>query len=121
MTLRFHVFPALALIGLCACQPESTTGAQATVYFVAVAPLCSSVIPVAFSLDGQSLGADTFRIALPNPHTTSRSFMVTPGQHVLGAHIPTGANFASGYIWPDQTLTFVAGAAVADSLPFYCS
>lgn len=47
--------------------------------------------------------------------------MVTPGQHALGAHVVNGANFASGYVWPDQTMTFVAGATVADSLPFYCS
>ena len=119
--VRFHVLPALGLLGLCACQPASSTGASTTVYFVAVAPTCSSVVQVAFTLDDQPLGTDTFRIALPNPHTTSRSFMVTPGQHALGAHVPTGATFAGGYVWPDQTLTLVAGATVADSLPFSCS
>ena len=121
MARRFHILHALGVIGLCACENPAASPASATVYFVAVAPLCSSVIPVAFSLDGQPLGTDTFRIALPNPHTISRSFAVTPGQHTLGAHVPTGANFAGGYVWPDQTVTSVAGAAVADSLPFYCS
>ncbi len=121
MVRRSRLCHVLALLGLGACANGSTTGASATVRFVAVAPLCSSVFPVVFSLDNQPLGTDTFRIALPNPHTTSRSFMVTPGQHVLGAHIANDANFASGYTWPDQTVTLVAGAAVADSLPFYCS
>jgi hypothetical protein len=121
MARRSHVLYALGLIGLCACENPAASPASATVNFVAVSQTCSSVIPVAFSLDGQPLGTDTFRIALPNPHTTSRSFMVTPGQHALGAHIPISANFGGGYVWPDQTVNLVAGATVTDSLPFYCS
>lgn len=35
------------------------------VYFELDAPLCSSVIPVQFQVDGSEVGVDTFRVNLP--------------------------------------------------------
>ena len=120
MSNRLTLRHALGAIALSACGSTAVVGPSATVDFVAVAPLCSSVLPVEFTIDGRVAGTDTFRIALPNPHTRSRDFAVSPGSHVLGARVVDGG-FGSGYVWPDTTVTAMAAAAFADSLPFYCS
>jgi len=87
----------------------------ATVDFLIDAPLCSSRIPVEFSIDGAIVGTDTFLVHLGTvEHTRSRAFTAPPGRHTL--HAATGL-----YAWPDKTLTFADGQSVTDTLPFYCS
>ena len=110
--------PLLAF-AIAACSRAGVTAPHGTVQFVLVAPLCSSVIPVQFSIDGVRVGADTFRVNVSGPHTTSRGFSAPVGAHTLGAQV-TGS-FAGGYVWPAATVTVSAGQTAADSLSFYCS
>lgn len=108
----------LSIVGLgalAACSSTEAPQPTGAVNFVLVAPLCSSVLPVSLSIDGQAVATDTFRVAVSNPHTVSRDFPVTPGRHVLGAHV------IGGYVWADLTATVTAVATTSDSLPFYCS
>ena len=105
------VLPVVAAIAACGTGPRDS----ATVRFVLNAPLCSSLLGMRFSIDGAVVGSDTFRVNLPNPHTTSRAFATAPGEHVLGARVD------GGFVWPDTTVTLAAGAAFDDSLPLYCS
>ncbi|MEP6621324.1 MAG: hypothetical protein ABJE47_18505 [bacterium] len=110
---------ALGTVALASCGGSSPTAPSASVNFVLVAPLCSSILQVPFSIDSQLVATDTFRVAISPVHTTSRDFPVSPGQHILSARI-TGA-FGNGYVWPDRAVNAMAGAVVADSLPMYCS
>ena len=102
-------------IALCACQSSTLTERSSTLQFVLVAPLCSSTLPVEFSVDNQVVGVDTFRVMLPSAHTVSRAFDVPPGPHLVGARV------VGGYVWAPRSLSIAPGAAVVDSLPFYCS
>ena len=86
-----------------------------TVQFAIDAPLCSSRIPVQFSIDALDVGADTFSVNLSPEHTTSRAFVATVGQHTLAAHV------VNGYMWPDKVVILAAGDVYTDTLPFYCS
>lgn len=106
---------ALAAMFCAACHTSTSAERPATVTFVLVAPACSSVLPVQFSVDGQSVGTDTFRVAVSAPRTVSRPFAVSPGQHTLGAQV------VGGYVWPPLAVSITSGAVLADSLPFYCS
>lgn len=99
---------------LAACH-STTAPEKATVEFAIVAPLCSSVIPAQFSVDGVAIGVDTFRVDVAGPRTLSRGFAVSPGVHMVGARVP------GGYIWADTQMTLVGGRTVTDSLPYYCS
>lgn len=105
---------ALAGPGL-GCEGGEAAAPQAGVRFVIDAPLCSSVIPVDFFLDGAALGRDTFRVQLLPEHLVSRRFDVPPGSHTVGAQVP------GGFVWPDTLVTLPAGAVFEDTLPFYCS
>jgi hypothetical protein len=105
----------VAAAGVVACASATDVATPATVTFVIDAPLCSSVIPVQFSIDGHVVGIDTFRVALANPHTSSREFTTPAGSHTLSAQT------VAGYVWPAKDVTLGAGQAVTDSLPFYCS
>ncbi len=87
----------------------------ATVYFELDAPLCSSMLPVRFSIDGVEVEVDTFRIHLPPDHVRSRGFALAAGDHLLGAGIPNGLT------WPDTLVHLAAGASFTRWLPFYCS
>ena len=98
-----------------ACTGEDAAGPRTGVRFVLDAPLCSSVFPVDFYLDGAMLGSDTFRVHLPPDHLESRRFGVSPGTHTIGAQVP------GGYVWPDTQVTLPAGTVFEDTLPFYCS
>jgi hypothetical protein len=109
----------LGMIALGSCTSASAVAPLATVRFVIVAPLCSSIIPVQLSIDHQPVATDTFRVAINPVHTTSRDFSVSAGPHTLGARVISA--LGSGYVWPDTTVTLAAGAVAADSLPFYCS
>ena len=113
MTQRIAL--GICAAGLVACASTTPVGPSATVAFVIDAPLCSSVIPVQFSIDGHLVGVDTFRVAVLSPHTSSRTFAVPPGEHTLNAQT------MAGYLWPGKTVTLSAGQALVDSLPFYCS
>ena len=86
----------------------------ATVDFLIDAPLCSSRIPVEFSIDGRIVGTDTFLVHLAPVHIRSRAFTASPGRHTL--HAATNL-----YAWPDKTVTLTDGQFVTDTLPFYCS
>jgi hypothetical protein len=111
----FRTFSIVCVLLLAACNGADVAAPSATVHFVLDAPLCSSIIPVQFSIDGLEVGVDTFRVDIPSPHTTSRAFAVSLGAHTLSAR--TGA----GYAWPDKAVSLAAGQAFADSLSFYCS
>jgi hypothetical protein len=112
MRTRVHYAAAVACV---ACHSSAILEQPATVNFVLVAPGCSSVLPVEFSLDNRLVGVDTFRVAVAAPRTVSRAFEVSPGQHVLGAQV------VGGYVWASRVVVIAPGTAVSDSLPFYCS
>ncbi len=99
---------------LLACATDPVAPAP-KVYFVLDAPLCSSSLAVQFSVDGALVGTDIFRVHLPPDHTTSRVFATSLGTHTVGARV------VNGFVWPDTTVTLVAGQVFARSLPFYCS
>ena len=105
----------IAAVGACMTTEPATHTAQ--VHFVLDAPLCSSTIPVSFSIDGAVVGVDTFRVHYPPNHTESRTFSVTLGAHVLGAR--TFGAFS--YAWRDTVVIASSRAITTDSLPFYCS
>jgi hypothetical protein len=106
---------SLVFAGVTACARSTTASAPpATVYFQLDAPLCSSIIPVVFSIDRTDVGTDTFRVHLANEHVISRGFDVTPGTHLLGARM-------AQYRWPDSSATVSAGQQLTRSLPLYCS
>lgn len=92
------------------CAPD-----VATVIYQLDAPLCSSQLPVEFSIDSALVGSDTFRVNLSPNHTQSRPFAVSAGRRRLGARV------VNGYIWPDTVVQLVGGQVFTDSLPFYCS
>jgi hypothetical protein len=100
---------------LVACSGVGSVEPQPTVRFVLDGPLCSSVVPVQFSIDALRVGTDTFFVHLAPEHTTSRSYVTSAGQHVIGART------LWGYVWPDKQVTLSPGEVFADSLPFYCS
>ena len=101
-------------IALFACSSTRPDEAEASVYFRLDAPLCSMALPVRFSIDGALVGVDTFRVNVSNPHLTTRAFTATAGRHVLSANAFAGT-------WPDTTVRLQAGAALTDTLSFYCS
>lgn len=111
---RMKSWTLAAAVGFAACRGSATEPSTA-VNFVIVAPLCSSVIPVEFTIDSRTVGTDTFRVAVSAPRTVSRNFSVTPGQHFLGARV------VDGYAWSPQAVFVASGTVVSDSLPFYCS
>jgi hypothetical protein len=88
---------------------------RTTVVFILDAPLCSSMLPMEFSIDSVLVGSDTFRVRLPPNDTISPSFRTTPGSHSLGAHV------INGLIWPDTAVTLTEGESFSLLLPFYCS
>jgi hypothetical protein len=104
-----------ALVTLGACRDSVPTAPQSTVYFALDAPLCSSVLPVQFSIDSALVGTDTFRVNLAPNHTTSAAFTTSAGIHVLGARV------VGGYVWADTVVSLGAGAVLTKTLPFYCS
>ncbi len=103
---------ALAFSG---CRGAESVAPRATVYFMLDAPLCSSIIPVQFSIDHIQVGTDTFVVNLAPEHTMSRGFETSVGQHTLSARA------GHGYVWPDKSVTLVEGQDFTDTLPFYCS
>lgn len=106
----------IGLAAVCACSSTDVGAPSATVIFVLDAPLCSSIIPVQFTIDSLQVGTDTFKVDVAGgPHTTSHSFAVAPGHHTLSARIDRG------FVWPDKSVTLAAGQAFADTLPTYCS
>jgi hypothetical protein len=111
---RTALLLALSCAPLAACRDSSAPDTTA-VDFVLVAPLCSSVLPVELFVDGRVVVTDTFRVAVSNPHTVSRSFPVSPGRHVLDAHV------IGGYVWPTDTTSVLSGSIATDTLQFYCS
>ena len=115
MKHRLALPVTLALGITVACHNAPTVPSLAAVNYVLVAPLCSSIIPVEFTIDRERVGVDTFRVGLANAHTVSRAFILTEGQHTVEAKT------TSGYVWPVMTVTLARGATVSDSLPFYCS
>lgn len=115
MLKPFTVLGVLVSSAVVACGGESAVAPSASVRFVIDAPLCSSILPVQFSIDNVLVGTDTFRVAVTSVHLTSRAFTVAPGAHTLGARVP------AGYTWTDKTVMFAVGDALSDSLPFYCS
>ena len=109
----------LILISFAACRANSTAPATATVYFVLDAPLCSSIIPVQFTVDNIAVGTDTFRVRVARERPTSAAFTANAGTHMLGATVTGGP--ITGYTWPNVLVTLAAGAVKLDSLSFYCS
>ena len=114
MSIARLAWLSIGLVALLSCIAEPVAR-EATVYYAIDAPLCSSRIPVQFSIDSVQVGTDTFVVNLAPEHTRSRGFMTTVGPHTLSARV------VGGYIWPDQPVTLSAGEVFTDSLPFYCS
>jgi hypothetical protein len=109
---------SIAAIGLAACAAEEPAALPSSVYFFD-APLCSSIIPARFYIDGVLAGSDTFRVNLAPERLTSRAFQTSAGQHTLGARGSLGAPV--DYVWPDTTVDLTAGGTLVHSLPLYCS
>jgi hypothetical protein len=105
----------LAVLCCSACHNPVGADRPAAVKFVLVAPLCSSVLPVEFFVDSQSVGVDTFRVNVSEPHIASRDFAVLPGSRTLEARV------VGGYVWPPDSVSILPGSVYADSLAFYCS
>lgn len=112
---RFVVLPYWGLLVLVAGCDSRPTAPSATLNFELDAPLCSSILPVEFQVDGIQVGVDTFRVHLPPDHIRSRNFRLEPGHHTLSAAIP------HGFTWPDTLVTLEAGESFIRRLPFYCS
>jgi len=117
MSVPSRALLRISAISMMVFACDRPTAPQAQVRFVLDAPLCSSVMPVEFFVDGMTVGQDTFRVHLAPEHTVSRVFTVSTGAHILGART-TGA-FA--YAWPDAHVTASPTATTTDTLPFYCS
>ncbi len=109
---RRAVAVAIAFLAACGTDPAAP---PATVSFLLDAPLCSSSLPVQFSIDAVVVGTDTFRVHLPPDHVASAGFAVGAGTHTLGARV------IGGLVWPDTTVTLAPAQAFTRSLPFYCS
>jgi hypothetical protein len=114
MTFRKRSLFGVGVAAFFACR-ANPNGPDPTVSFLIDAPLCSSTIPVQFSIDGALVGTDTFVVHYGPEHLMSRAFATAAGQHTLSART------LNGYLWPDKTVTVGAGQAVVDTLPFYCS
>src|SRR5471032_34233 len=93
----FSVMMMGAGVAAVACSDYGTTLpalAPPAVYFVLNAPLCSSRIPMQFSIDGTVVGIDTFVVNLTPSHTTSHAYVTTAGTHVL-----SGVGVNGGWIF----------------------
>ena len=112
--MRLALTIAASGLVLAACGATNPAAQPSTVFFRLDAPFCGMSLPVRFSIDGNVVGVDTFRVNLSNPHLTTRGFSAASGRHVLSA-------FAFAGTWPDTTVTLVPGVALTDTLPFYCS
>ena len=99
-----------------ACGGNGTSTPQAAVYFVLDAPLCSSVVPMRFSIDNTVVGLDTFRVNLAPNHTTSHAFFTTPGMHVV-----SGVGVNGGFVFPARSVSLTDGASFMDTLSTSCS
>jgi hypothetical protein len=102
---------AVSAVAACTIVDPAPGG---TVDFLIDAPLCSSRIPMEFSIDGTIVGTDTFLVHLAPEHVRSRAFATSPGNHTL--HVRGGL-----FVWPDKTVTLTDGQSMTDTLPFYCS
>ena len=114
LTLKYWMCVVFGGTALLACGGTDPVVQQSTVFFKLNAPFCSMALPVRFSIDGTVVGVDTFRVNLSNPHLTTRGFTAASGRRVLSAYAFTGT-------WPDTTVTLAPGAALTDTLSFYCS
>jgi hypothetical protein len=113
--MNVKMWAAFAVMCCSACHNPVGSDRPAAVKFVLVAPLCSSVLPVEFFVDSGSVGVDTFRVNVSEPHVVSREFAVSPGSRTLEARV------VGGYAWPPDTVSILPGSVYADSLAFYCS
>ena len=104
----------LGVVAIFGCRSSTDVLSNPTVDYLIDAPLCSSVIPVEFLIDGTQVGADTFLVNLGTSHTRSRTFPTAAGEHTISAR--TGS-----YSWPAKTLMMRSRQAYTDTLPFYCS
>jgi hypothetical protein len=104
---------AAAVLAASCVSPTSAT--SASVEFLIDAPLCSSLIPASFYVDGALVASDTMIVGLGARNHASRQFQVAPGTHTLHATSPWSVD------WPDKTVTLIAGQTAVDSLPVYCS
>ena len=105
------ILAAVSALAACTIVDPAPGG---TVDFLIDAPLCSSRIPVQFSIDGTIVGTDTFIVHLANEHLRSHAFTALAGSHTLRA----ATNL---YAWPEKSVTIADGQSATDTLPFYCS
>lgn len=105
----------IVLVTVLSCSHPTAPLAPPTVDFLLDLKLCSSIIPVQFTIDGNLVGSDTFRIGLVNPHVRSRAYATTLGAHALGVQ---ATNFGG---WGMKTVYLDAGMAYTDTLGGSCS
>lgn len=105
----------MLLVTILSCSPSTAPLEPPTVDFLLDLQLCSSIIPVQFTIDGNLVGSDTFRIGLVNPHVRSPAYATTPGAHALGVQ---ATNFGG---WGMKTVYLDAGRAYTDTLGGSCS
>ena len=105
----------IVLVTILSCSQSTAPVVPPTVDFLLNLHLCSSIIPVQFTIDGNVVGTDTFRIGLLNPHVRSPLYATTRGVHVLDVQ---ATNFGS---WGSKTVYLTAGTAYTDTLGGSCS
>ncbi len=89
------------MIALGSCNKSPTEARATAVNFVFVPYACSTTVPVLLTIDNQRVATDTFHIDFGQPdHLKSRDFVVSPGEHVLGADVVLNAGTRP--FWPDK-------------------
>lgn len=117
--LALAVLALFSLAGIaCASSGTTSTPDAATVRFQLVAPLCSSVFPATFSIDGRVVATDTFFIHTSHADHTTRDVTTTAGHHLIAAGFATATGSNA---WPDRTVTLAPGDVFVDTLATYCS
>lgn len=95
-----------------------------TVRFQLDAPLCSSVLPLRFLVDGRVVSSDTFVVGFGDrPLRTTHDVQMTATAHDLSVQLfrPVLNDYGAVDGLATQHVNVPAGGLVVDTLHFYCS
>src|SRR5215472_9598836 len=87
-TTRARAIAWLSLSVVAVACKTTAPREPSTVIFDLESTTCALTMPMHFSIDGATVGTDTFVIngVAPGFHHMSRPFVTTASRHVLGAH-----------------------------------